>query len=175
MGAYLRITWGYVPHQLSHNSWGVRPRNQCFLKVPRSFQRADWEPMTQTSASQMLMCILSTYSRDLVNMSSPIQQVWGWSEIQQFTQVPRCCQCCWTTFRASRLSTMVSSLKTKGLIFIPLTPTILCLARSDYEYLSAKWMNWWMAQSPSRLLIYFSQFSNIRSEVKLNEAEAGLD
>ena len=50
-----------------------------------------------------------------------------------------------------------------------------CLETIDYEHTLAEWMNRWMAQSPPTILIYFPQFPNIRSDVKLNEEEAGLD
>lgn len=50
-----------------------------------------------------------------------------------------------------------------------------CLENIDYEYTLAERMNRWMAQSAPTVLIYFPQFPNIRSDVKLNEEETGLD
>lgn len=69
-------------------------------------------------------------------------------------------------------------LENKGsFIYISVSTKYLaqCLENTDYEYTLAEWMNRWMAQSAPTILIYFPQFPNIRSDVKLNEEEAGLD
>ena len=83
------------------------------------------------------------------------------------------CRSCLYIFETNPLS--VSSFAiifSQGILFLYSVSTkhlAQCLANTDDEYMSAEWMNWWMAHSPLRLLFHFSQFSNIQSEVKFEQ------